>query len=98
MKTESNRHSMRLFWVLFIVFFTLVGCTKINDFDMGESHYRIKQVQILDPAAAERNDGIILSLEGNYGRKVMQAYRESSVPPKSARNMGSVSAESSSSN
>lgn len=86
------------FAVLFIIFFSLMGCTKINDFPMGESHYRIKQVQILDPEAPERNDGIILSLEGNYGREVMKSYRASSVKPESARNMGSVTAERSSSN
>ncbi|PKG73880.1 hypothetical protein CXF86_15860 [Shewanella sp. GutCb] len=62
---------------------------------MGESHYQIKQVQILDPDAAERNDGIILSLEGNYGRKVMQAYRASSVAPQTSKSMGSVTAGSS---
>ncbi|MCL1095277.1 hypothetical protein [Shewanella kaireitica] len=74
------------------------GCTQVNDFPMGESHYQIKQVQILDPDAAEKNDGIILSLEGNYGRKVMQSYRNSSVAPQSSKSMGSVTAGSSSSN
>ncbi|WP_259650857.1 MULTISPECIES: hypothetical protein [unclassified Shewanella] len=62
---------------------------------MGESHYQIKQVQILDPDAAERNDGIILSLDGNYGRKVMQSYRASSVSPKTANDINSVTSGSS---
>ncbi|MBL4913832.1 hypothetical protein JMA39_11945 [Shewanella schlegeliana] len=70
----------------------MTGCTKVNDFPMGESHYQIKQVQILDPGAAERNDGIILSLEGNYGREVMQSYRASSAKPEKARHMGSITA------
>lgn len=78
--------------------FMISGCTQVNDFPMGESHYQIKQVQILDPDAAEKNDGIILSLEGNYGRKVMQSYRSSSVAPQSSKSMGSVTAGSSSSN
>ncbi|WP_150102087.1 hypothetical protein [Shewanella halifaxensis] len=64
---------------------------------MGESHYQIKQVQILDPEAAERNDGIILNLDGTYGEAVMQSYRKSSVEPKSSKNMGSTKASSSSS-
>jgi hypothetical protein len=81
--------------VSFLTVICLNGCTKINDFPMGESHYQIKQVQILDPDAAERNNGIILSLEGNYGRKVMQAYRDSSVKPQSSKNMGSTKASSS---
>ncbi|QQX82528.1 hypothetical protein JK628_11115 [Shewanella sp. KX20019] len=72
-----------------------VGCAQVNDFPMGESHEHIKQVQILDPEAAERNNGIILSLDGNYGRKVMQSYRESSVVPQSSKNMGSTKASSS---
>ncbi|GIU27933.1 hypothetical protein [Shewanella sp. MBTL60-007] len=86
------------FFTAFVVLCSLTGCTKINDFPMGESHYRIKQVQILDPAAAERNDGIILSLEGNYGREVMQSYRASTVKPATARSMGSITADGSSSN
>lgn len=84
---------------IFITSLTILsGCTQINDFPMGESYYQIKQVQILDPEAAEKNDGIILSLEGNYGRKVMQSYRNSSVEPQSSKSMGSVTAGSSSSN
>ena len=79
------------FVALFIFGVAISGCTKINDFEMGDSYYRIKQVQILDPQAAEKNDGIILSLDGNYGRKVMQTYRSSPVEPASARGMGSVS-------
>ncbi|ABV87334.1 hypothetical protein Spea_2014 [Shewanella pealeana ATCC 700345] len=71
------------------------GCTKVNDFPMGESHYQIKQVQILDPQAAERNDGIILDLDGTYGEAVMQSYRESSVKPGDSKSMGSIRANSS---
>ncbi len=70
----------------------LSGCTQINDFPMGESHYQIKQVQILDPGAPERNDGTILSLDGSYGEKVMESYRQSSVAPTTAKNMGSTTA------
>ena len=70
----------------------LGGCTQINDFPMGESHYQIKQVQILDPDAPERNDGTILSLDGVYGEKVMDNYRQSPVPPKESRSMGSTTA------
>ncbi|MGS0689172.1 hypothetical protein [Shewanella sp. 30m-9] len=83
------------FVVISFVLININGCTKINDFPMGESHYQIKQVQILDPEAAERNDGIILTLDGNYGRKVMQSYRASSVSPQTAKSIGSVTGGSS---
>ena len=65
----------------------LSACTSLYDFSMVDSYNRIKQVQVLDPSAAERNDGVILSLEGNYGRKVMVTYRESSVAPTSGQQM-----------
>ncbi|MCL1048201.1 hypothetical protein L2755_00965 [Shewanella abyssi] len=98
MKFITPTSFLTSFMTITMGLFALTGCTQVNDFPMGESHYQIKQVQILDPDAAERNDGIILSLEGNYGRKVMQAYRGSSVAPQSSKNMGSVTAGSSSSN
>ncbi|RTR33779.1 hypothetical protein EKG39_06395 [Shewanella atlantica] len=63
----------------------LIGCAELNDFPMEQSYQQMKNMQILDPGAAERNDGIVGELEGNYGEKVMQAYRESSEAPKSAR-------------
>ncbi|MGS0824287.1 hypothetical protein ACVBIO_00605 [Shewanella sp. 0m-8] len=86
------------FVAISFVLININGCTKINDFPMGESYYQIKQVQILDPEAAERNDGIILTLDGSYGEKVMQAYRASSVTPKTANSIGSITAGNSSSN
>ncbi|MGS0682877.1 hypothetical protein ACVBIL_17195 [Shewanella sp. 125m-7] len=83
------------FVAISFVLISISGCTKINDFPMGESYYQVKQVQILDPDAAERNDGIILSLDGSYGQKVMQSYRASSVSPTTAKSMGSIRANSS---
>jgi len=66
----------------------LSACANVHDFSMVDSYNQVKRVQILDPEAAERNDGLVLSLEGNYGRKVMVTYRESSVAPASAETMG----------
>ncbi|QSX39162.1 hypothetical protein JYB85_16340 [Shewanella sedimentimangrovi] len=66
----------------------LSACANMHDFSMNDSYHQVKRVQILDPEAAERNDGLILNLEGNYGRKVMVTYRESSVAPASATTMG----------
>lgn len=63
----------------------LTGCAELNNFPMGESYYQVKQLQILDLNAPERNEGIVGTLEGNYGEKVMKAYRESNYSPKQAR-------------
>lgn len=68
----------------------LTACAQINDFPMGESYQQVKQVQILDPGAPERNEGIVGILEGNYGERVMKAYRESNVAPREARGIISV--------
>ncbi|NMH64841.1 hypothetical protein HC757_06615 [Shewanella sp. SHSM-M6] len=66
----------------------LSACAQLHDFPMDASYNQVRQVQILDPGAAERNDGIVLSLEGNYGRRVMVTYRESNVAPATAKDMG----------
>ncbi|RTR38873.1 hypothetical protein EKG38_12005 [Shewanella canadensis] len=70
----------------------LTACAQVNDFPMGESYQQVKQVQILDPGAPERNDGIVGVLEGNYGERVMQAYRISNEAPKTGREKVSVKA------
>jgi len=68
----------------------LTACAQINDFPMGESYQQVKQVQILDPGAPKRNEGIVGVLEGNYGERVMQAYRVSNMPPKAGRDKVSI--------
>jgi hypothetical protein len=66
----------------------LSACANQYDFVMNDSYQQIRQVQILDPGAAQRNDGIVLNLEGNYGRRVMLEYRNSNVSPSVAQEMG----------
>ncbi|PKG80457.1 hypothetical protein CXF80_06235 [Shewanella sp. Actino-trap-3] len=56
---------------------------------MNESYQQVKQVQILDPDATERNNGVVLSLEGNYGRQVMLEYRKSNQKPTESKDIGS---------
>ncbi|WP_394147137.1 hypothetical protein [Shewanella atlantica] len=70
----------------------LSACAQMNDFPMGESYQQVKQLQILDPGAPDRNEGIVGVLEGNYGERVMQAYRESNVSPKTGRDNISIKA------
>ncbi|WP_076542209.1 hypothetical protein [Shewanella sp. UCD-KL21] len=69
----------------------LSACESVHNFTMNDSYHQLKNVQILDPDASERNDGLVLSLEGNYGRQVMLKYRQSSEAPISAKEMGSSS-------
>ncbi|WP_076411315.1 hypothetical protein [Shewanella sp. UCD-KL12] len=64
---------------------SLTGCAELNNFPMGESYHQVKQLQILDMNAPERNEGIVLTLEGNYGEKVMKSYRDSNYLPRNAR-------------
>jgi hypothetical protein len=67
----------------------LSACANQYDFAMNESYQQVKQVQILDPDATERNNGVVLSLEGNYGRQVMLEYRKSNQMPTESKDIGS---------
>jgi hypothetical protein len=67
----------------------LSACANQYDFAMNESYQQVKQVQILDPDATERNNGVVLSLEGNYGRQVMLEYRMSNQKPTESKDIGS---------
>jgi hypothetical protein len=66
----------------------LSACANQYDFAMTESYQQVKQVQILDPDATERNNGMVLSLEGNYGRQVMLEYRKSNQMPTESKDIG----------
>lgn len=85
MKIKSCCFSRSCQAVVIICACGLVGCAELNNFPMGESYYQVKQLQILDMEAPERNEGIVLTLEGNYGEKVMKSYRESHYLPRNAR-------------
>ncbi|MCG9714544.1 hypothetical protein L1D32_03120 [Shewanella insulae] len=81
--SEVNR------WLSIIVFSLLVSaCANEHNFSMGDSYLQVRDVQVLDPEASERNDGLVLSLEGNYGRQVMLNYRKSSENPTKAKELG----------
>jgi hypothetical protein len=69
----------------------LSGCVQRHQFSMVDSYQQVKQTQILDPGAPERNEGIVLPLEGNYGSAVTQAYRKSNSQPREARGKITVS-------
>ncbi|CAM3914675.1 hypothetical protein [Shewanella aquimarina] len=76
-------------WLCVIACSLLVSaCANEHNFSMGDSYLQVREVQVLDPEASERNDGLVLSLEGNYGRQVMLNYRESSESPTKAKELG----------
>lgn len=76
-------------WAVVLLSLFLSACANEHNFEMGESYQQVKNVQILDPEASVRNDGLVLSLEGNYGRKVILKYRDSNEAPIKAKELSS---------
>ncbi|GIU49789.1 hypothetical protein [Shewanella algidipiscicola] len=75
-------------WLCVLFSLLLSACANEHNFVMGDSYLQVKNVQTLDPEASVRNDGLVLSLEGNYGRKVMLKYRDSNEAPIKAKELG----------
>jgi|GEM_PF-1170747 len=67
-----------------------LGCAQQPDYILTTSNQQIKAVQILDPQAPERNDGIIATLDGNYGKNVVRKYQRSIYDMKSSRQMKQI--------
>jgi len=65
----------------------LFGCVQQPNYELSASTQYIKEVQILDPDAAARNDGINTELNGKYGQKVITSYHSSAYDAKSARSL-----------
>ncbi|MBL4822900.1 MAG: hypothetical protein JKX90_05170 [Colwellia sp.] len=65
----------------------ILGCAEQPSYQLALSHAQIKQVQILNPNAAELNDGIIATLEGNYGKNVVNKYQRSIYNMKESRQL-----------
>lgn len=63
------------------------GCADQPSYQLALSNTQIKQVQILNPHAAELNDGIIATLNGNYGKNVVNKYQRSVYNMKESRKM-----------
>lgn len=63
----------------------VLGCAQQPGYILATSNKQIKQVQILDPNAPERNDGIMATLDGNYGKNVVRKYQRSIYDMKSSR-------------
>ena len=65
----------------------ILGCAQQPSYQLAASNMQIKQVQILNPDAAELNDGIIATLDGNYGKNVVKKYQRSVYNMKESRQM-----------
>ncbi|ALO34037.1 hypothetical protein CMT41_04325 [Colwellia sp. MT41] len=65
----------------------ILGCAEQPSYQLAVSSQQIKQVQILNPNAAELNDGIIATLNGNYGQHVIKKYQRSVYSMKESRQM-----------
>jgi len=65
----------------------VMGCAEQPSYQLALSNAQIKQVQILDINAPELNDGIITTLDGNYGKNVVKKYQRSVYNMKESRQM-----------
>lgn len=65
----------------------ILGCAQQPSYQLAVSNMQIKQVQILNPNAAELNDGIIATLDGKYGKSVVKKYQRSVYNMKDSRQM-----------
>lgn len=52
-----------------------------GDFELGQDVASIRSMQILDPAATERNRGKVLTLDGTHGILIMTTRREAIATP-----------------
>jgi hypothetical protein len=69
----------------------LFGCVQEPNYELSASTEYIKEIQILDPDAPVKNDGITNTIEGKYGEKVITSYHKSAYEAKSARDITSPS-------
>lgn len=61
------------------------ACSIDQKREISGAYADIKQMQILDPMAPENNVGVVNSLEGNVGQKVIKGYQATSYLPKEGR-------------
>ncbi|MFT5674487.1 MAG: hypothetical protein ACI808_000406 [Paraglaciecola sp.] len=76
---------MKYFVPVLFVTPLLFGCVQEPNYTLSASTLYLKEIQILDPGAPVKNDGIITELQGKYGEKVMNTYQNSAYEAKSAR-------------
>lgn len=63
----------------------ITACSIDQEREISGAYADIKQMQILDPMAPENNTGVVNSLDGNVGQKVIKNYQAASYLPKEGR-------------
>lgn len=63
----------------------LSACASQPDYQLSGTTAAIRDMQVLDPQAAERNEGTVRELDGPYAEQVMTNARSSQAEASSAR-------------
>ncbi|QBY03439.1 hypothetical protein E2K93_03195 [Thalassotalea sp. HSM 43] len=83
---------MKNFLILLSTTAVFSGCSTIPEYPISGSYAKINEMQILDPMAPENNNGIVNELDADYGKKVIEAYKNSIYAPKEGRTNTSAAA------
>lgn len=67
------------------VIIAISACTINPEYGISGTYADIKQMQMLDPKAPENNNGVVTSLQGNLGKKVMTGYESTTYSAKEGR-------------
>ncbi|NMP14878.1 hypothetical protein [Thalassotalea sp. Y01] len=76
---------MKKFLILLSTTAVFSGCSTIPEYPISGTYAKINEMQILDPMAPENNNGIVNELDGNYGKKAMESYKEATYVSKEGR-------------
>jgi len=78
---------MKIIIIIIISVLAIMGCAEQPNYQLSVASQQLKEVQVLDPMAPERNDGITATLDGNYGKNVINGYLSSSYDTKTGRDV-----------
>jgi len=67
------------------VIIAVAACSVNPEYGISGTYADIKQMQVLDPMAPENNSGVVNSLEGNLGKKIMSGYQSTTYSVKEGR-------------
>jgi len=71
--------------VMVSVIVAISACSVNPEYGISGTYADINQLQILDPMAPENNAGVVNSLEGNLGKKIMAGYQSTTYSVKEGR-------------
>lgn len=76
---------MKILIATIISTLAIMGCAEQPTYQLSVASQQLKEIQVLDPMAPERNEGITATLDGNYGKNVINGYLSSSYDIKTGR-------------